>query len=220
MGMPFQSMAPTRIDPLHLAQRSSTLAIEALEIDAGVEHDLLGASPGHLDPVHVREQTDCVVERPLDCCPHQPPLDLVAVDALRELELGVEGVNAPIAPVAVAHPGDGDLTEQRDQAAHVHALVCVEDRTPIGRAHAQRCPHVPRSAPLDMLLEQEAMDFLPAALDLALDGEQPQALAGVAAQPALQIPKRPVRGSHCTLSCPCCLEQPRHCSSSEVSAQE
>jgi hypothetical protein len=137
----------------YIALPGVAFLVEGLKVDAGIEHDLLGAALGNEDTVQIREHADRLVEWPLDGCLCHTPLDLVAVDSLRELKLGIERVDPSTAWQSVSHAGNGDLAEDGDQSARAEASVAIEERAAVGGPYPYHRVPVPGAASVDVLLK-------------------------------------------------------------------
>ena len=111
--------------------------------------------------------------RSLDGGLHEASLDLVAVDARRELEFGVEWMNTPPCRSSIAHARDRHRAEQGDEAPRVEAPVRESDegalRGALGAREAQGVPDVPIATSVDVSLQQEPEQLAPLPLGLTLD---------------------------------------------------
>lgn len=163
--------------------------VEGVEVGGGFEHELLGAALGDGDAGGVGHQGDGLVEGPADRSPDKSAADLIAVGPGRQLQFGVEGVDAVVARGAVTHTGDRHLPEQGEQATGVGPAVAQPHRA-AGAGQHDRRPDVAVAPAVEVGLEQRPHDLPAPLLGPPLDLGHPEALRGGGRQEALQVPER------------------------------
>lgn len=150
---------------------------------------MLGRALGHGRAGHLSDECDRLVKRRADDGPHQPPLALVAVDPRRQSELSIERVDSLVPRRRVAHSGDADLAEQREDGARVAALVAQPHRA-LGQLGDDRLPDIAITARVDVRLQQNAQKLAAAGLCATLEIRQRKpGFTGLGQEP-LELPER------------------------------
>src|SRR5450755_3449143 len=169
IGMPLQSIAPTRISPsAGPIAACATPGVERVEVHGGVVDELLGGALRDRRAGDLTDERDRFVERAADDRADQPALALVAPQAARQAQLRVVGMDRLMSAGAVSHARDADLAEQGHQRPGVQALVSQTHRLLFADQN-DRLTDVPVAARVDVRLQREPEDLAAAALGLTLE---------------------------------------------------
>ena len=146
----------------------AALRVEPGEVNRGIYDDPFGAAFGYGHAGGGGNQRDRFVERAAHTGSYETPGDLVAVSPCRQLEFGVEGVDAGLAAGAVPDAGDHDRTEQGDELAGMGSFVRQQDRAALG-VKDDRGADVAVTAVVDVGLDHESDHFTAAPFGFAFN---------------------------------------------------